>query len=190
MKLANSNLNSVGTDDRARAQGRARRQAERLLDELVALTRQGRIGEALPAAEQSAGLIRDIRPAGGIVRRIADEGALSPQESRTGLALTLLTARQQPIHRFSTAGQRLARRAVAADIAHFSFRDDVDETQKNVRRQVRPVLPTRELRFRRPQVQPKLFITANNFRCAPERALVNILKHRTPFNLDVQTCFD
>jgi enoyl-[acyl-carrier protein] reductase II len=51
----------------------ARRQAERLLAELVALTREGRIGEALPAAGQSAGLIRDIRPAGEILRRIVDE---------------------------------------------------------------------------------------------------------------------
>ena len=51
----------------------ARRQAERLLAELVALTREGRIGEALPAAGQSAGLIRDIRPAGEIIRRIVDQ---------------------------------------------------------------------------------------------------------------------
>lgn len=51
----------------------ARRQAERLLGELVTLTRQGRIGEALPAAGQSAGMIRDIRPCAEILRRIVDE---------------------------------------------------------------------------------------------------------------------
>lgn len=51
----------------------ARRQAERLLAELVALTKEGKIGEALPAAGQSAGLIRDISPAGEILRRIVDE---------------------------------------------------------------------------------------------------------------------
>lgn len=51
----------------------ARRQAERLLGELVALTKQGRIGEALPAAGQSAGLIDDIRPCAEILRRIVDE---------------------------------------------------------------------------------------------------------------------
>jgi nitronate monooxygenase/enoyl-[acyl-carrier protein] reductase II len=51
----------------------AQRQAEALLAELVALTRQGKIGDALPAAGQSAGLVRDIRPAGEIVRRMVDE---------------------------------------------------------------------------------------------------------------------
>ena len=51
----------------------ARREAERLLAELVALTRQGKIGEALPAAGQSAGMIRDIRPAGEILRTIMAE---------------------------------------------------------------------------------------------------------------------
>jgi enoyl-[acyl-carrier protein] reductase II len=51
----------------------ARRQAERLLGELVTLTKQGRIGEAFPAAGQSAGMIGDIRPAAEILRRIVDE---------------------------------------------------------------------------------------------------------------------
>jgi len=51
----------------------AKRQAERLLGELVALTKEGRIGEALPAAGQSAGMIRDIRPCAEILRRIVDE---------------------------------------------------------------------------------------------------------------------
>jgi enoyl-[acyl-carrier protein] reductase II len=51
----------------------AKRQADRLLGELVTLTKQGRIGEALPAAGQSAGMIGDIRPAAEILRRIVDE---------------------------------------------------------------------------------------------------------------------
>src|SRR5690349_20372327 len=51
----------------------AAREAQRLLAELVALTRAGRIGEAFPAAGQSAGMIRDIRPAGEIVRRLVEE---------------------------------------------------------------------------------------------------------------------
>jgi nitronate monooxygenase/enoyl-[acyl-carrier protein] reductase II len=51
----------------------ARRQAERLLDELVSLTKQGRIGDALPAAGQSAGMIRDIRPAGEMVHRLVEQ---------------------------------------------------------------------------------------------------------------------
>jgi nitronate monooxygenase/enoyl-[acyl-carrier protein] reductase II len=51
----------------------AKREAGRLLAELVALTRAGRIGEAFPAAGQSVGAIRDIRPAGEIVRRLVDE---------------------------------------------------------------------------------------------------------------------
>jgi nitronate monooxygenase/enoyl-[acyl-carrier protein] reductase II len=51
----------------------ARRQAERLLDELVSLTKQGRIGDALPAAGQSAGLIHDIRPAGEILQRLMEQ---------------------------------------------------------------------------------------------------------------------
>jgi nitronate monooxygenase/enoyl-[acyl-carrier protein] reductase II len=51
----------------------ARRHAERLLDELVSLTKQGRIGDALPAAGQSAGLIHDIRPAGEILQRLMEQ---------------------------------------------------------------------------------------------------------------------
>jgi enoyl-[acyl-carrier protein] reductase II len=51
----------------------ARRQAERLLAELVGLTKDGKIGDALPAAGQSAGMIRDIRPAADVVRSLVEE---------------------------------------------------------------------------------------------------------------------
>jgi enoyl-[acyl-carrier protein] reductase II len=51
----------------------ARRHAERLLAELVALTKQGKIGDALPAAGQSAGMIRDILPAADVVRSLVEE---------------------------------------------------------------------------------------------------------------------
>jgi enoyl-[acyl-carrier protein] reductase II len=63
----------------------ARRDSERLRAELVQLTQQGRIGEAFPAAGQSAGLIREILPTGEIVRRIVDEarGLLAAQVART-----------------------------------------------------------------------------------------------------------
>jgi enoyl-[acyl-carrier protein] reductase II len=62
----------------------ARRQAERLLGELVALTRQGKIGDALPAAGQSAGMVRDIRRAGDVVRTLVEEArtALTAAGSR------------------------------------------------------------------------------------------------------------
>ena len=51
----------------------ARRQAEQLLNQLIALTKEGRIGDAFPAAGQSAGMVRDIRPAGELVRQIVEE---------------------------------------------------------------------------------------------------------------------
>ena len=51
----------------------ARRQAQQLLDELTGLTREGRIGDAFPAAGQSAGAVRDIRPAAEVVRRLMEE---------------------------------------------------------------------------------------------------------------------
>ena len=57
----------------------ARKQAEKLLAQLVDLTKQGRIGEVFPAAGQSAGLIQDIVPAAEVVRRLIEEaqGALA-----------------------------------------------------------------------------------------------------------------
>jgi nitronate monooxygenase/enoyl-[acyl-carrier protein] reductase II len=51
----------------------ARKKAEALLAELVTLTRAGRIGEAFPAAGQSAGMIREVLPAGEVVRRLMSE---------------------------------------------------------------------------------------------------------------------
>lgn len=51
----------------------AKRDAERLRSEVRAVVTQGRLHELFPAAGQSAGLIRDIVPAGEIVRRIAAE---------------------------------------------------------------------------------------------------------------------
>ena len=64
----------------------ARQQCERLLADLVELTRQGRIGEALPAAGQSAGLIGDILPAGEIVRRMVAEARAALDETRKRLS--------------------------------------------------------------------------------------------------------
>ena len=51
----------------------ARRDAERLLSEVLSVLTQGRLHELFPTAGQSAGLIRDIVPAGEIVRRIVTE---------------------------------------------------------------------------------------------------------------------
>lgn len=64
----------------------ARQRADRLLAELVELTRRGRIGEAFPAAGQSAGLIRDIVPAGEIVRRIVEDARLALEATRKRLS--------------------------------------------------------------------------------------------------------
>jgi enoyl-[acyl-carrier protein] reductase II len=51
----------------------AKREAERLRGEVMVAGRQGRLGELLPSAGQSVGLIRDILPAAEIVRRIVAE---------------------------------------------------------------------------------------------------------------------
>ena len=51
----------------------ARRQATQLLDQLIAFTKAGRIGDAFPAAGQSAGMVKDIRAAGEVVRSLAAE---------------------------------------------------------------------------------------------------------------------
>lgn len=51
----------------------AKRDAERLRGEVLPIFKQMRVHELFPAAGQSAGLIRDILPAGEIVRRIATE---------------------------------------------------------------------------------------------------------------------
>ena len=51
----------------------AKREAERLRGEVMAAIKQGRLGELLPCAGQSTGMIRDIVPAAEIVRRIVAE---------------------------------------------------------------------------------------------------------------------
>ena len=68
--------------------------------------------------------------------------------------------------------------AMAVDIANFFFRDDVDEAEKNLSRQLRLVRPERKIALRRSQMDPKLFIAAKNFCSAPQCAYVNVLKHR------------
>ena len=59
----------------------ARRDAERLRSEVLPFFTQGRLHELFPAAGQSAGLIRDILPAGEIVRRIAAEARQALERS-------------------------------------------------------------------------------------------------------------
>ncbi len=63
----------------------AKHQAEHLRRELLAATQQGRVHELLPAAGQSAGLIRDIIPAGEIVRRIVEEARLALEHTNKRL---------------------------------------------------------------------------------------------------------
>jgi hypothetical protein len=87
-------------------------------------------------------------------------------DTGVGTAPALLTTCQQAIDSFSFASP-----------APWFPGDDVDETQKNIVRQVTLTGPAQKLRFRDAEVNPKLFITANNFRRAPQCALVNILKH-------------
>ncbi|MCZ6876164.1 MAG: nitronate monooxygenase family protein [bacterium] len=64
----------------------AKRDAERLRGEVLAAMQQGRLHELLPVAGQSAGLIRDIVPAGDIVRSIVAEA-----QETLKRATTLLT---------------------------------------------------------------------------------------------------
>jgi enoyl-[acyl-carrier protein] reductase II len=51
----------------------AKREAERLQSEVITALQQGRFHEIVPFAGQNAGLIREILPAGEIVRRIVTE---------------------------------------------------------------------------------------------------------------------
>lgn len=60
----------------------AKRDAERLLSEVLPVLTQGRLHELFPGAGQSAGLIRDIVPAGEIVRRIVTEARQALERSR------------------------------------------------------------------------------------------------------------
>ena len=66
-------LRSPFIDEWTGKRAEARREAARILDQLIALTRQGRIGDAFPAAGQSAGKVRDLRPADEVVRTLVQE---------------------------------------------------------------------------------------------------------------------
>lgn len=59
----------------------AKRDAELLRPDVLAIFTQGRVHELFPAAGQSAGLIHDIVPAGEIVRRIAAEARQALERS-------------------------------------------------------------------------------------------------------------
>jgi enoyl-[acyl-carrier protein] reductase II len=59
----------------------AKQQAERLRGEVLAAGQQGRLHELMPVAGQSAGLIRDILPAGEIVRRMVAEARQALERS-------------------------------------------------------------------------------------------------------------
>jgi enoyl-[acyl-carrier protein] reductase II len=65
---------------------KARRDADHLRGELLVATQQGRLHEMLPVAGQSAGLIRDILPAGEIIQRIVAEARLALEQSHKLLA--------------------------------------------------------------------------------------------------------
>jgi nitronate monooxygenase/enoyl-[acyl-carrier protein] reductase II len=61
----------------------AKQHAERLRGEVVTAVQQGRLHELVPVAGQSAGLIRDISPAGDIVRRMVAEAQQALERSTT-----------------------------------------------------------------------------------------------------------
>lgn len=52
---------------------------------------------------------------------------------------------------------------MAADIANFFFGNDIHEAEKNVARQLALIAPRRKLNLGGAEVDPKLFIAANNF---------------------------
>ena len=68
-------------DQWQRRRDEAKQQAERLRGEVFAAVKQGRLHELMPVAGQSAGLIRDILPAGEIVRRIVAEAQTGLERS-------------------------------------------------------------------------------------------------------------
>jgi nitronate monooxygenase/enoyl-[acyl-carrier protein] reductase II len=59
----------------------AKQEAESLQGELLTAMKQGRQHELVPAAGQSAGLVRDILPAGEIVRQMVDEAQQALERS-------------------------------------------------------------------------------------------------------------
>jgi nitronate monooxygenase/enoyl-[acyl-carrier protein] reductase II len=61
----------------------ARREADRLRGEALAAVQQGRLHELLPIAGESAGLVRDIVPAGEIVQRLVAETRHALEHAQT-----------------------------------------------------------------------------------------------------------
>jgi enoyl-[acyl-carrier protein] reductase II len=61
----------------------AKQHAERLRGEVLAAVQQGKLHELVPVAGQSAGLIREILPAGEIVRRMVVEAQKALKRSTT-----------------------------------------------------------------------------------------------------------
>jgi NAD(P)H-dependent flavin oxidoreductase YrpB (nitropropane dioxygenase family) len=66
-------LRSAFIDTWQERRDEAKRRAEDLQGQLLAARQQDRLHELIPAAGQSAGLIRDIISASDIVRRIVEE---------------------------------------------------------------------------------------------------------------------
>jgi enoyl-[acyl-carrier protein] reductase II len=63
----------------------ARRQAEHLQAEVRQAVGAGRLAELIPFAGQSAGLVKDLVPAGQLVRRLAEEAAAALERAGTTL---------------------------------------------------------------------------------------------------------
>lgn len=61
----------------------ARREADRLREEALTAVQHGRLHELLPVAGESAGLIRDILPAGEIVQRLVAEARHALERSQS-----------------------------------------------------------------------------------------------------------
>jgi nitronate monooxygenase/enoyl-[acyl-carrier protein] reductase II len=59
----------------------AKQKAEQLRGEMLEAIREGRQYELVPGAGQSTGLVKEILPAGEIVRRIAEEAQLALKQS-------------------------------------------------------------------------------------------------------------
>ena len=64
--------------------------------------------------------------------------------------------------------------------ADLFFRQDIHETEKNALRQLLLRHPAREIALGNLEMEPKLFITAENFCSAPQCACVNILMQKPP----------
>jgi enoyl-[acyl-carrier protein] reductase II len=66
-------LRTTFVEEWNRRQEEAEREAERLSDELVTAVREGRGHELVPFTGQTAGMIREILPAGHIVHELVRE---------------------------------------------------------------------------------------------------------------------